>query len=94
SRPESLNVHQPLKATATETTTTTIHPPPSQSQQSTTDFMFMKRIGELEHIMANLIQENKHLEERDLPEEDMKEILHQRMWESNSYKTHEDHMML
>nr|GFB60918.1 hypothetical protein [Tanacetum cinerariifolium] len=24
----------------------------------------------------------------------MKEILHQRMWETNSYKTHEDHMML
>nr|GEY06132.1 hypothetical protein [Tanacetum cinerariifolium] len=30
----------------------------------------------------------------DLPEADMKEILHQRMWETNSYKTHEDHMML
>nr|GFA01659.1 hypothetical protein [Tanacetum cinerariifolium] len=89
--------------------------------------------------MANLIQDNKHLEERldshgarlytlenlnipqqvsktvdeivtdaadwaiqaplrnrfrDLPEVDMKEILHQRMWETNSYKTHKDHMML
>nr|GFB63926.1 hypothetical protein [Tanacetum cinerariifolium] len=31
---------------------------------------------------------------RDLPEADMKRILHQRMWETNSYKTHEDHMML
>nr|GEY73439.1 E-beta-farnesene synthase [Tanacetum cinerariifolium] len=31
---------------------------------------------------------------RDLPEADIKEILHQRMWETNSYKTHEDHMML
>nr|GEX40314.1 uncharacterized mitochondrial protein AtMg00810-like [Tanacetum cinerariifolium] len=31
---------------------------------------------------------------RDIPEADMKEILHQRMWETNSYKTHEDHMML
>nr|GEY02291.1 hypothetical protein [Tanacetum cinerariifolium]GEY04562.1 hypothetical protein [Tanacetum cinerariifolium] len=31
---------------------------------------------------------------KDLPEADMKEILHQRMWETNSYKTHEDHMML
>nr|GEZ26670.1 hypothetical protein [Tanacetum cinerariifolium] len=141
SRPESPNVHQPLKATPTETTTTTttIHLPPSQPQQSTTDFMLMKRIGKLEHIMANLIHDNKHLEERldshgerlytlenldipqqvskvvdeivtdavdwaiqaplrnrfrDLPEADMKEILHQRMWETNSYKTHEDHMML
>nr|GFD14107.1 hypothetical protein [Tanacetum cinerariifolium] len=100
--------------------------------------MLKKRIGELEHIMANLIQDNKHLEERldshgarlytlenldihqqvskamdeivtnvvdwaiqallhnhfrDLPKANMKEILHQRMWETNSYKTHEDHMM-
>nr|GEZ90151.1 hypothetical protein [Tanacetum cinerariifolium] len=63
-------------------------------------------------IMANLIHDNKHLEERldshglrlytfenldipqDLPKSDMKEILHQRMWETNSYKVHKDHMML
>nr|GEU53738.1 hypothetical protein [Tanacetum cinerariifolium] len=31
---------------------------------------------------------------RDLPEANMKEILHQRMWETNSYKTYENHMML
>nr|GFA06835.1 hypothetical protein [Tanacetum cinerariifolium] len=138
--PESPNVHRPLQVMATETTTTTttIHPPPPQPQQSNTDSILKKRIGELEHIMANLIQDNKHLEERldshgarlytlenldihqqvrkamdeivtdavdwaiqaslqnrfrDLPEADMKEILHQRMWETNSYKTHEDHMM-
>nr|GEV28081.1 hypothetical protein [Tanacetum cinerariifolium] len=141
SRPESPKVHQLLKATATKTTTTTttILPPPSQQQQSTTDAMMMKRIGELEHIMANLIQENKRLEQRldshgarlytleqldiphqvrksvdevvtdavdwamqaplrnrvrDLPEADIKEILHQRMWETESYKTHKDHMQL
>nr|GEY41806.1 E-beta-farnesene synthase [Tanacetum cinerariifolium] len=65
SRPDSSNVHRPLQATTTETTTTTTtHPPPPQPQQSTTDSMLMKRIGELEHIMANLIQDNKHLEER------------------------------
>nr|GEX41825.1 hypothetical protein [Tanacetum cinerariifolium] len=99
SRPESPNVHQLLKASTTETTTTTttIHPPPSQPQQSTTDSMLMKRIGELEHIMANLIQDNKHLEERldshgarlytlenlDIPQQ-----------ETNSYTTHKDHKML
>nr|GFB47262.1 hypothetical protein [Tanacetum cinerariifolium] len=44
--------------------TTTAHPPPPQPQQSTMDSMLMNRIGELEHIMANLIQDNKHLEER------------------------------
>nr|GEW09645.1 hypothetical protein [Tanacetum cinerariifolium] len=31
---------------------------------------------------------------KDLPKADIKEILHQRMWETNSYKAHEDHMML
>ncbi|GJW20959.1 hypothetical protein Tco_0031581 [Tanacetum coccineum] len=31
---------------------------------------------------------------RDLPEADMKKILHHRMWESNSYQAHEDHKML
>nr|GEX34024.1 hypothetical protein [Tanacetum cinerariifolium] len=31
---------------------------------------------------------------RDLPEADMKEILYQRIWETNSYKAHEDHMIL
>nr|GFA46429.1 hypothetical protein [Tanacetum cinerariifolium] len=31
---------------------------------------------------------------RDLPEADMKEILHQRIWETDSHKTHEDHMQL
>nr|GEY74979.1 hypothetical protein [Tanacetum cinerariifolium] len=101
--------------------------------------MIMKCIDELEHIMANLVQDNKRLEKRleshgarlytlenldipyqvskaadevvtdavdwamqaplhnrfiDLPEADMKEILHQRMWETGSYKTHEDHMQL
>nr|GEZ07819.1 hypothetical protein [Tanacetum cinerariifolium] len=142
-RPDSPNVHWPLQATKTETTTTTTtivtHLPPFQPQQSTTDSMLIKRIGELEQIMANLIQDNKHMEERldshrarlytlenldipqqvskevdeivtdavdwaiqaplqnlfrDLPEADIKEILHQRMWETNSYKAHKDHMML
>nr|GEZ27882.1 E-beta-farnesene synthase [Tanacetum cinerariifolium] len=95
SRPESPKVHQ-LKATTTETTTTTTTLPlPPYQQQSTAEAMMMKRIGELEHIMANLIQENKGLEERldshgamqaplrnrfrDLPEVDMKEILHQHL---------------
>nr|GEV33577.1 hypothetical protein [Tanacetum cinerariifolium] len=65
SRPESPKVHQQFKETTTETTTTTITlPPPPAQQQSTAKAMMMKRIDELEHIMANLIQENKGLEER------------------------------
>nr|GFA41947.1 hypothetical protein [Tanacetum cinerariifolium]GFA41970.1 hypothetical protein [Tanacetum cinerariifolium] len=66
--PESPKVHQQLKATTTETTTTTTTttslPPPYQQQQSTTDALMMKRISDLEHIMANLIQGNKKLEQR------------------------------
>ncbi|GKF95205.1 hypothetical protein Tco_0287940, partial [Tanacetum coccineum] len=31
---------------------------------------------------------------RDLPKAYMKEIIDNRMWESKSYQTHEDHMML
>nr|GFA08330.1 hypothetical protein [Tanacetum cinerariifolium] len=65
SRPNSPNVHRPLQAVATETTTTTTtHPPPPQPQQSTTDSMLIKRISELEQIIVNLIQDNKHLKER------------------------------
>nr|GEY15574.1 histone deacetylase 14 [Tanacetum cinerariifolium] len=66
SRPKSPKVHQQFKAIATETTTTTTItlPPPPDQQQSTAEAMMMKRIGKLEHVMANLIQENKGLEER------------------------------
>nr|GEU65263.1 E-beta-farnesene synthase [Tanacetum cinerariifolium] len=68
SRTDSPNVHRPLQTMETKTTmtttTTTTHPPPPQPQRSTTDSMLIKRIGELEKIMANLIQDNNHLEER------------------------------
>nr|GFA56536.1 hypothetical protein [Tanacetum cinerariifolium] len=141
-RPESPKEHQQLKATTTDTTTTTTTttlPPPQALQQSTTEAMMVKRIGELEHTLADLIHVNKSMEERldkhgarlytleqldipqqvsiavsevvtdavnwamqaplrnrfkDLPEADMKEILHQRMWETDSYKFHEDHLQL
>nr|GEU35502.1 hypothetical protein [Tanacetum cinerariifolium] len=114
SRPEFPKVNQQFKATTIKTTTTTTLPPLPSQQQTIAEAMMMKRIGELEHIMANLIQENKGLEERldkhgarlytleqlDIPHQvskavtDMKEILHQRMWETESYKSHEDHMQL
>nr|GEU97626.1 monodehydroascorbate reductase [Tanacetum cinerariifolium] len=141
SRPESPKVHQQFKATITDTTTTTTTTlqPPQAQQKSIAEAMMVKRIGKLEHIMANLIQVNKDMEERldkhgaclytleqldipqqvsiavsevvtdavdwamqaplcnrfrDLPKADMKEILHQRMWETESYKTHEDHKQL
>nr|GEX35837.1 hypothetical protein [Tanacetum cinerariifolium] len=64
-RPESPKEHQQLKATTTNTTTTTTtFPSPQAPQQSTTEAMMVKHIGELEHIMADLIQVNKDMEER------------------------------
>nr|GEW12727.1 hypothetical protein [Tanacetum cinerariifolium] len=107
SKPDSPKVQRPLPVTTTTITTTTTLPPPPQPQQSTTDSILIKHIGELEQIMTNLIQDNKHLKEmldshgsrnkwrisiylsRDLPEADMKEILYQRIWETNSYQTNE-----
>ncbi|GJX98529.1 hypothetical protein Tco_0355548 [Tanacetum coccineum] len=127
-----------LLSTSTATTsiiitTTTLLPPPLQS---TTDLILVRRIGELEQHIADLIQNNLVLEERldkhgsrlyklenlniphqvskavdeivtdavdwamqallrarfmDLPTVDMKEILQQRMFEDNTYKTHEVH---
>ncbi|GJU41755.1 hypothetical protein Tco_1194712 [Tanacetum coccineum] len=139
SRPDSPNEHRPLPAIATATATTTsitTLPLPPQPQQSTTDSILIKRIGELEQHMADLVQANLALEERmdkhgfglyksenldiphqvskavdeivtdaidwaiqaplqdrfsDLQKADMKEILHPRMWETNSYQSYEDH---
>nr|GEU29606.1 hypothetical protein [Tanacetum cinerariifolium] len=116
-RPESPKVQHQFKATTTKTTTTitTTLPPPTAQQQSITEAMMMKRIGELKHIMANLIKVNKGIVERldthgarlykleqlDIPQQvskvvkaDMKEILHQCMWETESHKSHKDHMQL
>ncbi|GJU32775.1 hypothetical protein Tco_1176364 [Tanacetum coccineum] len=50
--------------TSTITTTTTLPPQPPQPQQSTTDPILLKRIGELEQHIANLMQDNLALEER------------------------------
>ncbi|GJS49113.1 retrovirus-related pol polyprotein from transposon TNT 1-94, partial [Tanacetum coccineum] len=66
--PDSPNEHQPLLATTIATATTTIKtittlPLPPQPQQSTTDSILIMCIGELEQIMANLIQDNEHLKE-------------------------------
>ncbi|GKA05760.1 retrovirus-related pol polyprotein from transposon TNT 1-94 [Tanacetum coccineum] len=143
SQPVSTTVQAPLPTSTatvtTITTTTSLPPPPPQPQQSTADPILIRRIGELEQHMADLIQSNLALEERldkhgsrlyklenlniphqvkkavdevvtdavdwamqaplrarfsDLPTVDMKEILHQRMFEDNSYEAHEVHANL
>nr|GFB83158.1 hypothetical protein [Tanacetum cinerariifolium] len=106
SRPESPKEHPQLKATTTDTTTTTTTtlPPPQAPQQSTTKAMMVKRIGELEHTLADLIQVNKTIKERldkhrarlytleqlDIPQQ----VSIARVWEIDSYKSHEVHMQL
>nr|GEV21273.1 retrovirus-related Pol polyprotein from transposon TNT 1-94 [Tanacetum cinerariifolium] len=110
SRPESPKVHQQFKATTTETTTTTTItlPPPPAQQKSATEAMMMKRIEQLDipqqvikavsEVVTNAVdwamQAPLRHRFRDLSEANMKEILHQRMWETESYKSHEDHMQL
>ncbi|GJU44600.1 hypothetical protein Tco_1201866 [Tanacetum coccineum] len=99
-----------VTAIAATTTTTTTLPLPPQPQQGSSDSILFQCISELEQHMADLvskavdeivmdavdwaIQAPLRDRFRDLPEADMKEILHHRMWESNSYKAHEDHKKL
>ncbi|GJZ70392.1 hypothetical protein Tco_0633942 [Tanacetum coccineum] len=68
SQPVSTTVQAPLPtstATVTAITTTTyLPPPPSQQQQSTVDPILVRRIGELEQHMADLLQDNLALRER------------------------------
>nr|GEU71988.1 hypothetical protein [Tanacetum cinerariifolium] len=90
--------HPKLKATTTDTTTTTTttFPPLQAPQQSTTEAMMVKRI--VSEVVTDAvdwaIQAPLCNRFRDLPEADMKEILHQCMWETDSYKSNEVHMQL
>ncbi|GJW75909.1 hypothetical protein Tco_0135279 [Tanacetum coccineum] len=64
-RQDSPNVHGPLPTTTTTTaTTTTTLPLPPQPQQGPSDPILIKRIGELEEFIANLVEENQALETR------------------------------
>ncbi|GJS31528.1 hypothetical protein Tco_0492148 [Tanacetum coccineum] len=65
-RQDSPNVHGPLPTTTTTTvaTTTTTLPLPPQPQQGPSDPILIKRMGELEEFIANLVEENQALETR------------------------------
>ncbi|GKE30616.1 hypothetical protein Tco_1446000 [Tanacetum coccineum] len=65
SQPVSTTVQAPLPtSTATVTAITTTIPPTPQPQQSTTYPILIRRIGELEQHMADLLQDNLALGER------------------------------
>ncbi|GJS75826.1 hypothetical protein Tco_0725707 [Tanacetum coccineum] len=95
SQPVSTTVQASLPTSTTTvttiTTTTSLPLPPPQLQQSTADPILVRRIGELEQHMADLLQDNLALGERDLPTVDMKEILQHRMFKDDSYKTNNVH---
>ncbi|GJR20249.1 hypothetical protein Tco_0968776 [Tanacetum coccineum] len=63
---DSPNVHGPLPTTTTTTvaTTTTTLPLPPQPQQGPSDPILIKRMGELEEFIANIVEENQALETR------------------------------
>ncbi|GKF31469.1 hypothetical protein Tco_0101267 [Tanacetum coccineum] len=65
-RPASPNVRWSLPTTTTTTsatTTTTTLPLPPKPQQGPLDPIIIKRMGELEELIANLVEENQALEE-------------------------------
>ncbi|GKC71562.1 hypothetical protein Tco_1117445 [Tanacetum coccineum] len=90
SQPVSTTVQAPLPtltATVTAITTTrSLLPPPTQPQQAVDEIVT--------DAVDWAIQAPLRDRFRDLPEADMKEILHHRMWETKSYKAHEDHKKL
>ncbi|GKF75466.1 hypothetical protein Tco_0224910, partial [Tanacetum coccineum] len=69
-RSDSPNVHWPLTTTTITTaappppTTTTTLPLPPQPQQGSSDSILIKRMGELEQHVADLVEENQALKTR------------------------------
>nr|GEX43614.1 histone deacetylase 14 [Tanacetum cinerariifolium] len=73
-------------------------PPPEQIDEGFTATAYPKVSKAVDEVLTNAVdwamQDPLRNDFRDLPEADMKEIIHQCMWETDSYKTHEDHMQL
>ncbi|GKD22924.1 hypothetical protein Tco_1224627, partial [Tanacetum coccineum] len=106
SKPAPSTTQVPIFTATTMTTTITrpLLPPPQQ--QSITDFELVARLRDLPHMIDETIRETiKEAVQvalqaplrdrfRDLPEADMKEMLHQRMFESGSYKSLPEHVAL
>ncbi|GJU08373.1 hypothetical protein Tco_1124803 [Tanacetum coccineum] len=89
-RTDSPNEHLPLPAIATATATKTIGGS-GTSQLSPGGKDGQTWVGLYKSENLDIPHQDRF---RDLPEADMKEILHHRMWETNSYKAYEDHKKL
>ncbi|GJS85173.1 retrovirus-related pol polyprotein from transposon TNT 1-94 [Tanacetum coccineum] len=99
-----------IAATTEATTTTLPLPPPPQQQSTTDSslasriLMLEQRylLHKINHTINEVLKEAVHVallaslrdRFRELPEADMKEILHQRMFESGSYKSLPEHVAL
>ncbi|GKD04473.1 hypothetical protein Tco_1179447 [Tanacetum coccineum] len=109
SKPAPSTTQAPIFTATTSTTTTTRPLPPPPQQQSTKDSELYARVTALEdlpHKIDEAVRENvkeavqtalqaPHRERfRDLPEANMKEMLHQRMFEIGSYKSLPEHIAL
>ncbi|GJX69076.1 hypothetical protein Tco_0304803 [Tanacetum coccineum] len=96
----------PIVTTTTATTTTTLPLPPPPQQQSTTDPELAARLRDLpykiDEAVREAVKEAVHVDLqaplrdrfRELPEADMKEILHKRMFESGTYKSLSEYVAL
>ncbi|GJS26230.1 hypothetical protein Tco_0486850 [Tanacetum coccineum] len=106
-KPVSSTIQAPIFIATTTTTTTTLPlPPPSQQQSTTYSLIFTLELRDLSHkideTINEVIKEAVHValqaplrdRFRELPEADMKVILHQRMFESGSYKSFPEHVAL
>nr|GEX96706.1 hypothetical protein [Tanacetum cinerariifolium] len=101
-KPSSHHVHEQLITATTETITTRLLPQLPQQQQCTTDSELAFCVSALEQIFNEVVKEavqtvlQAPLREcfKDLSKSDIKEILHQRMFESGSHKVHHDHESL
>ncbi|GKD23353.1 hypothetical protein Tco_1225056, partial [Tanacetum coccineum] len=110
SKPASSSTQAPIFMEKTTTTTTTLPLPPPPQQKTTTDSelaaVFTLELRDLPHKINQTVNEvvkeavrvalQAPLRDRfrELPEADMKEILHQRMFESGTYKSLLEHLAL
>ncbi|GJR95422.1 hypothetical protein Tco_0267596 [Tanacetum coccineum] len=106
SKPVSSTIQEPIFTATTEMTTTTLPLPPPPPQQSSSDPDLASQLRDLSHKINQTVNEvikeavqtalQAPLRDRfkDLPEADMKEILHQWMFENGSYKSHPEHKAL
>ncbi|GJX36772.1 hypothetical protein Tco_0248329 [Tanacetum coccineum] len=104
-KPISSTTQAPI-FTATTTTIITTLPPPPQQQSTIESEVFTLELKDLpykiDETVRETVKEAVHValqaplrdRFRDLPEANMKEMLHQRMFESGSYKSHLEHVAL